>query len=752
MSYVGLFVALFLGYLFLRDSTWQGSTQLHTIMEVFATLLALIVGLVALVHFSSKKNNTFLQKGAWKTDAFEHWVVLLLIVVMGQAMFMSFSFKLFDMMFDMAHLLKKVSYIFVLTGLLISMYYLFRQAEKSTKEVIRTNEALQKEVTERKQAEEKLQARYKDLETLHGISQNILSSLDLRTILDQILDKALSVGSFDLGVIRLLDASGQTLEPVVFRGLLDPKGLRVHRVRDATTGKIIGRVMTWKEPRVVENVPDSEGLRTLKRESVQSAIMLPVRAEEEVLGVLQFGSRRPRKFQPDEVHILEAIGNQMGIAVQKARLFEKMQRNLRHIRALREIDQAITSTLDLRTVLDVLLEKIDLSLPYSAATVRLFNKQSGLLEPVACRNLDESKWKADEWKGGRGLASLVFETKAPMIIGNAQTDPRVREHEFYREHQLISYLGVPLIAKGEILGVLSFYTKEEHGFSNEEVEFLSTLAGQAAIAIHNSQLYEQTKNQAVELERSNKVRNEFLNIMSHELRTPLTVIMGYTGMIKEGMWGEVTPGQQKALGKVTSRSDELLTMINSILQATSLEAGAVKVESQEVNLGSFLDELRSSYDVPLAKELTLNWDCPSELPVLQTDSDKLKHILQNLINNAIKFTDKGHVTISARYLEGVRAAVGNGQVEFKVTDTGIGIPKEHCSFIFEMFHQVDSSETRAYGGVGLGLYIVKTFTELLGGKIDVKSEPGKGSVFTVSIPCDSCRSEVSSRKSAGSDR
>jgi len=301
--------------------------------------------------------------------------------------------------------------------------------------------------------------------------------------------------------------------------------------------------------------------------------------------------------------------------------------------------------------------------------------------------------------------------------------------------------------------VLSFYTKEEHEFSNEEVEFLSMLAGQAAIAIHNSSLYEQTKKQAADLVKSNRVKDEFPSVMSHELRTPLNIVVGYTGMIKDGMLGEVNPEQRLALEKVMNRTHDLLNMIMSILGATQIEAGEVKVETQRFSVDDFFAELRAAYDRPAGKELALFWDCPSGLPVLETDREKLKQILQNLIHNALKFTEQGCVTISARVLKGSgRRAVGNNQpsgigqgqpekgkeeecIEFRVADTGIGIPKEKLPIIFEMFRQADSSETRLHGGVGLGLYLAKKLTEVLGGNIEVETEVGKGSTFTVAIPC-----------------
>jgi len=423
-------------------------------------------------------------------------------------------------------------------------------------------------------------------------------------------------------------------------------------------------------------------------------------------------------------------------------------RKLEELRALGEIDKAIASTLDLSGLLPLVLEKIEVSLPYAVATVRLWNKESGLLEPVACRNLDEKEWKEAAWKPGHGPVDAVFETGTPLTIRNCFNHPGVKDPEFFRQHGLVSYLGVPMFAKEEALGVISFYTREEHEFTSEEIEFLTTLAGQAAIAIHNSQLYEEMVKLAADLSRSNKVKDEFLSVMSHELRTPLNVVMGYTGMIRDGLLGEINPEQEKALEKVISRARDQLTMISSILQATQLEAEGVKMEPHEVKLEEFLDDLKLNYALASDKELNIVWDYPPDLPAINTDSEKLKHVLQNLINNAIKFTDQGTITISASVQEATaeRRQAIDGQdgrlVQFRVADTGIGIAKEDLPFIFKRFRQVDSSETRRHGGVGIGLYIVKKYAGLLGGEVEVESEPGKGSTFTVVIPVDGYRVAV----------
>ncbi|HEY2989234.1 MAG TPA: ATP-binding protein [Candidatus Binatia bacterium] len=435
-----------------------------------------------------------------------------------------------------------------------------------------------------------------------------------------------------------------------------------------------------------------------------------------------------------ELHELAQSFDAMGVALHAREMElrgskEQVQHHLERIRALHEINLAINSTLDLRTISDVLLEKVYcfFSCP-TAATIRLLNKATGGLEPLACWNLEESAWRTDRENSGRGLTDVVAKTKKFLVVEEIDADPRTQDREFFRRNNLVSYLGVPLVAKGELLGVLSIYTEGRHRFTDEEIEFLTTLGGQAAIAINNSRLYEQIKNRAVESDKANKLKGEFLSVMSHELRTPLAVAMGYAGMVKEGVLGVINSQQQEALEKVLRRGHDQLYMINSILYASSLEAQAVKVERHNVSLSEILDDLRSTYAVITEKKIALVWDYPADLPMIKTDVRKLRHILENLINNAIKFTENGTVTISGRCLAEAKT------VQFEVTDTGIGISRDLLPLVFDIFRQVDGSEKRLQNGVGLGLYIVKKFTELLGGEVKVESEFGKGSTFSVTIP------------------
>lgn len=415
---------------------------------------------------------------------------------------------------------------------------------------------------------------------------------------------------------------------------------------------------------------------------------------------------------------------------ERTQAIEKTQRGLERIKALHEIETAITSTLELDRILELLLSRIDALTRYAAATVRLVNRGNGRLEPVAAKNIDVEKWKRGFSKIPGGLSELVLRSSVPIAIPDVQQDPRTRHQEFMRHEGLVSFLGLPLAAKNEVLGVLAVFTREPHIFDDEEVKFLTTVAGQAAIAIHNAQLYE-------EMVRANSVKEEFLGVMSHELRTPLSVIMGYSGMMMERILGEINPEQEQALLKILTWSTEQLNLINAIIQTTQIESRSLRVDLHTVPLLQLLSHVRDEMDALCrGKEVALEWNYPSEPIQIVTDTSKMIHILRNLIGNAIKFTHRGSVTVKAEVTSGERTAGAAPQLEIRVSDTGIGIHRDHWERIFEKFHQVDGSQTRLYGGMGLGLYVARSFAEMLGGSITVDSQPERGSTFLLTIPCD----------------
>ena len=230
-----------------------------------------------------------------------------------------------------------------------------------------------------------------------------------------------------------------------------------------------------------------------------------------------------------------------------------------------------------------------------------------------------------------------------------------------------------------------------------------------------------------ELERAYRLKSEFLASMSHELRTPINALLGYTSLMRDRIYGQVSERQEDALARMYAASQHLLELVNDVLDLAKIEAGKMPVHLEQVNLHEVLEELSQTVE-PMVRQKRLEYRAEADpsLPALETDRTKVKQILLNLLSNAVKFTHHGEVRLQAR-------ATPDG-VEVEVQDTGIGIAAESLAHIFEDFRQVDQSSTREYGGTGLGLSITKKLLRLLGGTIRVESCPGVGSTFTVWLP------------------
>lgn len=229
-------------------------------------------------------------------------------------------------------------------------------------------------------------------------------------------------------------------------------------------------------------------------------------------------------------------------------------------------------------------------------------------------------------------------------------------------------------------------------------------------------------------EPANEADQTLIAEISLGIKTPLNVVLGYSGLLRDKVLGDLNPSQENALDKVIEHTNDLIAAFDNVLELQKFKDGNVVVEEQRLNVLDLIGELKTSYGSVQKKVLSLIWEYPDEFPIMMTDSVKLRLILRNLINNAIKFTDSGCVKVSAQYHSTSESA------QFKVIDTGIGISKETLPTIFHRFLQLQPSQINPMTGMGLGLYIVKTLIQLLRGTIVVGSEPNKGSVFTVTIP------------------
>jgi signal transduction histidine kinase len=279
------------------------------------------------------------------------------------------------------------------------------------------------------------------------------------------------------------------------------------------------------------------------------------------------------------------------------------------------------------------------------------------------------------------------------------------------------HLTAPLERTGERIGVMLLVWRPGVAASAHQQALALGLAGQAANALQTVRM----------LDASRKMKSAFVATMSHELRTPLNVIMGYTDLLIEEAFGPIPPEQSEVLGRMQRSARELLDLITATLDIGRFEAGQSRLAIERVDVAQLLAQLQAEEEARLDHgHLTMEWQVGADLPVLETDPAKLRIVLKNLIGNAIKFTEKGSVTVSV-------ALDGDGVI-FSVADTGCGIRQADTEAIFDMFRQLESVNTRRHGGVGLGLYTVKQFVGELGGRIDVDSEPGRGSDFRIRIP------------------
>ena len=286
--------------------------------------------------------------------------------------------------------------------------------------------------------------------------------------------------------------------------------------------------------------------------------------------------------------------------------------------------------------------------------------------------------------------------------------------------QLASFLCADLQRAGTSVGLLGAGFNERAGpFSPREQRLFRSIAQQAAVALENARLVEG-------LRSASRLKSEFIGTMSHELRSPLNVVIGYVDLLMEGDMGAMNAEQNDALERVRQHALQLLELIRETLDVNRLEAGLLPLDLDTFTVHEFLDDLKDSIPTDwMKRDVMLAWNPPNGAIVIRSDRAKLKKVLRNLIHNALKFTDRGSVTVNT--------VADNGWVEFAVSDTGIGISAESLPVIFEMFRQVDGSTTRRYGGVGLGLYIVKQLVRGLGGDVTVSSRVGVGSTFRVRL-------------------
>ncbi len=428
---------------------------------------------------------------------------------------------------------------------------------------------------------------------------------------------------------------------------------------------------------------------------------------------------------------------------------EMLQQYTERLRTLRAIDGAILAAWSQEEIARAALGHVRQLLPCRRAGVARFDLQSNVcillvsyadgefrVEPEARHPLDPGF--VEYLRQGRSLIVddlLSSPSPIPAVCGVCSEGMR-------------AFIAAPLIAQGELLGVLSLGTDSPAAFTPEHADIAREVVDQLALGLYQAHLREEIERQVAmleqrvaertaelslanaELARAARLKDEFLAAMSHELRTPLNAILGLSEALQEEVYGPLTDRQIQSLHTIEESGRHLLTLINDILDVSKIEAGKVELTPGPVSVESVCQaSLGLIKQEAHKKQLTVSTDFDPSVATIQADVRRLKQILVNLLSNAVKFTPAG----GAIGLQ-VTGDAEQGVVRFSVWDTGIGIAPEQMDRLFQPFVQLDSSLARQHTGTGLGLVLVHRLTDMHGGSVAVESEPGKGSRFTVSFP------------------
>ena len=405
---------------------------------------------------------------------------------------------------------------------------------------------------------------------------------------------------------------------------------------------------------------------------------------------------------------------------------ESLQRSVAQLERLVHLSVTLNSTLDPDRLLAFIIQTAAEVLDCEAASILLYDERRGELFFTSATGTDQRKLAEIPVPLEGSIAGTIFRENRPLVINDVASDPRhyaqVGEQIRFQPRSL---LGVPMCIREKVTGVLEALNKRNGCFDDNDIQTLSVIASQAAVAIHNARLVQALQRAYDELSRLDKLKSDFLAIASHELRTPLGVILGYATFLQEEAQGEISEHASAVLASALRMRGIVEAMTNlNLLQMMTLKLNLQAVAIQQI-LQSVCDELSPT---ARAKGQQLSLHAPPTPIMVRADVEKISQAFTNLLNNAIRFTPgEGETTLTV--------SVVHNEVWVEIKDSGIGIPKSELENIFKEFYQVEDHMVRRYGGLGVGLSIAKGLVELHGGRIWAESEgPGKGSTFTVVLP------------------
>lgn len=573
-----------------------------------------------------------------------------------------------------------------------------------------------RDVTERKQAELKTKV-------LLEVAGTISGTLDVGSIVDRVQRATAEMLPCDCvatfrfepeeGVSRMVSHHGLTTE--IARAA---EGLAFR------SGELFEGRLEAGETIVLDSREDQPpALRD--RLAVEGMVVAPLRVRDRHLGALVAANlERSEPFTAGQVELCSGIAQQLAVSIAAGELYHTQLEEAEISSALTNMARELISTLNTPALLDRLCQLTTQVLGCDCSHTFLLDGEEQFVVPVS-----EYGDTAEEWEALRVIkvprsmiARLLERLKDDQAVQVVMDEPQdLVPPALPQRYGITVALYIALFRGEQVIGLLSAACRgRSDRFGSRQMLIAKGISRLASITLANARLVE-------DLERANRLKSDFVATMSHELRTPIHVVLGYTNLLREREFGPLTPEQDGVLDRVEKGTAQLLDLVNATLDLSRLEAGRVPLWREQVEVASLLKEVDAEMrDVKHKPGVRVDWDVGAGLAPLTTDAAKLKVVVKNLIGNAFKFTDAGCIKVCARALE--------DGVEISVYDTGIGIAPEIAPFIFEAFRQGDGSNTRRYGGVGLGLYIVRRLLDLLGGEISVESQPGRGSTFRVRLP------------------
>jgi GAF domain-containing protein len=455
---------------------------------------------------------------------------------------------------------------------------------------------------------------------------------------------------------------------------------------------------------------------SLHLEKARTVLSVPLLHDAALVGVLSMWRREVRPFTEQQIALVQTFADQAVIAIENVRLFTELQartmeltRSVGELRALSEVGQAISSTLDLRAVLNTIVARATHLSGTDAGVIYEYDEQREIFVPRATEHLEAEiveTMLATPVRRGEGATGQLAEVHEPNQVPDILVTPaesRVRGALVRAGYRAL--LAVPLVREDHLLGGLTVIRKAAGAFAPEVIELLRTFATQSALAIQNARLFLEIEGKSRQLEVASQHKSEFLANMSHELRTPLNAIIGFSEVLGDRLFGELNDKQEEYLKDIHASGQHLLSLINDILDLSKVEAGRMELELTDFNLPATLDNALTLVRERAARHgIALDMSVDERLDQVRADERKIRQVVLNLLSTAIKFTPEGGQIA-------VRALPVDGSVEVSVNDTGVGIAPEDQEAIFEEFRQVGTTAKKVEG-TGLGLALSRKFVEL----------------------------------------